>query len=158
MIGKSLFAFVLCGVGYYSYNSYVNYDPALFDKSADEIAAILVNAKTEIPRRDNEGTIVIKSEGRSGEQVLLTLQYHSTARVISCAAKFEMISPAQTRVIADCPADKKNGSALDRRSTHMFVEHIQSVLTGHPFDRQRAESNAAAYSGGLASGAFGIHD
>ena len=54
-----------------------NYDPKAYPYSRDQVQAMLVDAKTTLPRRDGDGKIQIWSAGRSAKGVKLNMKYAS---------------------------------------------------------------------------------
>lgn len=144
MSAKLVFITGVLGVGgYFGYKS-MDYDPNVYPYSKDQIQQILSTARTTEPRKDGEGNIEIWGTGFNADSIGMSMQYHSTAPVLSCRAVTTEVSPTETRVVPDCTTDSQYNSAMlktsDQLSATMFGEHIESKLRNRPFDRSRVDN------------------
>ena len=126
-----------------------NYDPKAYPYSRDQVQAMLVDAKTTLPRRDKDGKIEIWSAGRSAKGVKLNMKYAATAPLLECEAIVTAINPKESRVVADCgTSPNSDTSAMSR--THdalrspMFEEHIVATLKKRPFNRDNVTAKETA--------------
>ena len=126
-----------------------NYDRKAYPYSREQVQAMLVDAKTTLPRRDNAGKIEIWSAGRSAKGVKLNMKYAATAPLLECEAVITAINPKESRVVADCgTSPDSNTSAMAR--THdalrspMFEEHIVATLKKRPFNRDNVTAKETA--------------
>ena len=145
-------AFVLLGVllvGGLVGREVWNFDPKAYPYSREEAQAMLVNAKTTLPRRDKDGKIEIWSAGRSAKGVKLAMKYAATAPVLECEAVVTAINPKESRVVTDCGTSPNSDTSAMAR-THdalrspMFEEHIVATLKKRPFNRENVTAQETA--------------
>jgi hypothetical protein len=127
-----------------------NYDPKAYPYSKDQVQAMLVDAKTTLPRRDGDGKIQIWSAGRSAKGVKLNMKYASSAPLLECEAVVTAINPKESRVVADCGKrpGSDDSSAMSRTQdalrSPMFEEHIVATLKKRPFNRDNVTAKETA--------------
>ena len=126
-----------------------NYDPKAYPYSKDEVQAMLVDAKTTLPRRDGDGKIQIWSAGRSAKGVKLNMKYASWAPLLECEAIITAVTPKESRVVADCgKGPNSDSSALSRTQdalrSPMFEEHIVATLKKRAFNRDNVDAKETA--------------
>jgi hypothetical protein len=126
-----------------------NYDPKAYPYSRDQVQAMLVDAKTTLPRRDGDGKIQIWSAGRSAKGVKLNMKYASSAPLLECEAVVTAINPKESRVGADCGTSPgSDTSAMSRTQdalrSPMFEEHIVATLKKRPFNRDNVTAKETA--------------
>jgi hypothetical protein len=126
-----------------------NYDPKAYPYSREQAQAMLVDAKTTLPRRDGDGKIQIWSAGRSAKGVKLNMKYASTAPLLECEAVVTAINPKESRVVADCgTGPNSDTSAMSRTQdalrSPMFEEHIVATLKKRPFNRDNVTAKETA--------------
>jgi hypothetical protein len=126
-----------------------NYDPKAYPYSREQVQAMLVDAKTTLPRRDGDGKIQIWSAGRSAKGVKLNMKYASTAPLLECEAVVTAINPKESRVAADCgTSPSSDTSAMSRTQdalrSPMFEEHIVATLKKRPFNRDNVTAKETA--------------
>lgn len=124
-------------------------DPTVFPYSVAEVQAMLTDAKTTLPRRnDPKDMIKIWSNGRTSKSVTLNMKYGSSAPLLECEAVITSVKPKETRVVAKCGSRKTYGSEVSRMQDNihapMFEEHIASTLNKRPFSRANVEAKEAA--------------
>jgi hypothetical protein len=139
---------LLAGGGYYLYRD-ANFDPTVFPLSKDQVQAMLVDAKTTLPRRDGpKDKIEIWSGGRSAKGVKLNMRYASWAGVQECEAIITAITPKESRVVADCGKSTNSDSAISRTQDSlrapMFEEHIAATLNKRAFNRSNVDMKEQA--------------
>ena len=146
-------AFVLLGVllvGGLVGREFWNFDPKAYPYSREQAQAMLVDAKTTLPRRDKDGKIEIWSAGRSAKGVKLNMKYASTAPVLECEAVVTAINPKESRVVAECAKrpGSDDSSAMSRTQdalrSPMFEEHIVATLKKRPFNRDNVTAKETA--------------
>lgn len=148
-MSKIIFGLGVLGVagGYIGYEA-SKYDAAVYPYSKQQAQAMLVAAKTTLPRKDKDGQIQIWSAGRSNKGVTLNMKYASWAPLLTCEVAITEVSANQARVVPDCGADPKNTSAIARTTDElrvpMFAEHVQATLGNRAFDRARADQMEVA--------------
>jgi hypothetical protein len=152
MSGKLIFI-ILAGAlvvgGGYLGREALNFDPAVFPYSKDQVQAMLVDAKTTLPRRDGgNDKIQIWSAGRSAKGVRLNMKYASWAPLLECEAIITAITPKESRVVADCGKSQNSDSAVsqtqDSLRAPMFEEHIVATLKKRAFNRDAVDAKEAA--------------
>ncbi|MBR0874424.1 hypothetical protein JQ633_28995 [Bradyrhizobium tropiciagri] len=149
MLAKVIFALGTLGVagGYVAYEA-SKFDPSVYPYSRQQAQAMLVAAKTAIPRRDNNGQIEIWSTGPSNKGVMLNMRYSSKAPLIKCDVAITEIAPNQVRATPDCGGDPKTESVIARTGEElrvpMFAEHVEATLNNRAFDRARAAQKEVA--------------
>lgn len=120
----------------------------VFPYSKEQVEAILVDAKTVLPRRDGPGQIEIWGAGRSEKGVTLHMKYASTAPLLTCQAVITAVAPNQSNVEADCnsgsPSDSPMSRTQDELLAPMFEEHIMATLDKRTFDRNAVDRREAA--------------
>ena len=126
-----------------------NYDPKAYPYSKDQVQAMLVDAKTTLPRRDGDGKIQIWSAGRSAKGVKLNMKYASSAPLLECEAIITAVTPKESRVVADCgKGPNSDSSALSRTQdalrSPMFEEHIVATLKKRAFNRDNVDAKETA--------------
>ena|SRR5437762_8426021 len=125
-----------------------NYDPKAYPYSKDEVQAMLVDAKTTLPRRDGDGKIQIWSAGRSAKGVKLNMKYASSAPLLECEAIITAVTPKESRVVADCGKGPASDTALGRTQdalrSPMFEEHIVATLKKRAFNRDNVDAKETA--------------
>jgi hypothetical protein len=135
-------------IGGYFYHKMSNYDASVFAYSKAQVQAMLVDAKTTLPRRDGGGQIQIWSAGRSEKGVTLNMQYASWAPLLNCEAVITAIAPNQSRVVPVCRSGPVSDSALSRTQdelqTPMFEEHILATLNKRAFNRAAVDQKEIA--------------
>jgi hypothetical protein len=139
---------LLAGGGCYLYRD-ANFDPTLFALSKDQVQAMLVDAKTTLPRRDGpKDKIEIWGAGRTQKGVKLNMKYASWAPLLSCDVVITAVTPKESRVVADCGRETSDASALNRTQdglrAPMFEEHIAATLRKRPFNRGNVDAREAA--------------
>jgi len=122
-----------------------NYDPKAYPYSKDEVQAMLVDAKTTLPRRDGPGDMIkIWGAGRSSKGVKLNMKYASWAPLLECEAVITSITPKESRVVADCGESANSNSAISRTQDSlrapMFEEHIAATLNKRAFNRKMVDA------------------
>jgi hypothetical protein len=144
----------LAGIaGYVGYTA-SSYDPYTVSYPKAQVESMLLEAKVELPRRDNTATdqdvITIWGEGRSEQGVKLNMRYAQAdwAPLIECNAVIQELAPDKTRVTPDCSDGPESDDAISRTENQlrepMFDEFIQSTLHQRAFDRSRADSKEMA--------------
>ena len=125
-----------------------NYDPKAYPYSRDQVQAMLVDAKTTLPRRDGDGKIQIWSAGRSAKGVKLNMKYASSAPLLECEAIITAVTPKESRVVADCGKGPASDTALGRTQdalrSPMFEEHIVATLKKRAFNRDNVDAKETA--------------
>ena len=125
-----------------------NYDPKAYPYSREQVQAMLVDAKTTLPRRDGDGKIQIWSAGRSAKGVKLNMKYASWAPLLECEAIITSITPKESRVVADCGKSPNSDSAVSRTQDSlrapMFEEHIAATLKKRAFNRGNVDAKEVA--------------
>ena len=120
----------------------------VFPYSKEQVEAILVDAKTTLPRRDGHGQIEIWGAGRSERGVTLQMKYLSTAPLLTCQAVITAVAPNQSNVVADCnsgpPSDSPTSRTQEELLAPMFEEHILATLNKRAFDRDAVDRRRAA--------------
>ena len=120
-----------------------NFDPTVYPYSKDQVQAMLVDAKTTLPRRDGGGKIDIWGAGRSAKGVKLNMKYASWAPLLECEAIVTAVAPKESRVVADCGKSPNSDSAMSRTQdslrSPMFEEHIVATLKKRPFNRETVD-------------------
>lgn len=148
MSAKLVFIMGVLGIGGYVGHKVVNYDSSVVPYSQEQVEAMLVEAKTVLPRRDGPGEIKIWSTGRSSEGVKLKMQYASWAPVIDCQAVITAVAADQSRVEPVCGGDTESDSTVERTQAQlrvpMFEEHIQSTLNKRAFNRSIVDAKESA--------------
>lgn len=148
MAAKMVFLVGVLGVGGYVGHSMANFDPTVFPYSKEKAEAMLVDAKTTLPRRDGPGEIRIWSTGRSAKGVRLNMQYASWAPMLTCEAVVTATAPDQSRVVPACTSGATSDSAIGRTEdelrTPMFEEHILATLNERAFNRDTVTAKEAA--------------
>jgi hypothetical protein len=138
----------LLAIGGYFYRNMSNYDASVFAYSKERVQAMLVDAKTTLPRRDGGGQIQIWGAGRSERGVTLHMQYASWAPLLKCEAVITAIAPDQSRVVPVCGSGPVSDSALSRTQeelqTPMFEEHILATLNKRAFNRASVDLKEGA--------------
>ena len=124
-------------------------DPTVFPYSKDQVQAMLVDAKTTLPRRDGPGDMIkIWSNGRTSKGVTLNMKYASWAPLLECDAIVTSITPQESRVVADCGQSTTSSSAISRAQdalrAPMFEEHIAATLSKRAFNRSNADKKHTA--------------
>ena len=125
-------------------------DPTVFPLSRNQVQAMLMDARTTMPRRDDaKEKIKIWGEARTSKGVRLNMKYASWAPLLECEAVITVIKPEETRVVADCgKSANANESARartqDQLRAPMFEEHIASTLNKRPFDRSKVTAKETA--------------
>lgn len=146
-------AFVLLGVllvGGLVGREFWNFDPKAYPYSREQAQAMLVDAKTTLPRRDKDGKIEIWSAGRSAKGVKLNMKYAATAPLLECEAVITAINPKESRVVAECAKrpGSDDSSAMSRTQdalrSPMFEEHIVATLKKRPFNRENVTAQETA--------------
>ncbi len=141
-MGKLLFFVGALAIGGY-YLVHNMPSATVFPYSKEQVEAILVDARTTLPRRDGHGQIEIWGAGRSEKGVTLHMKYASTAPLLTCQAVITAVAPNQSDVVADCNRDPPSDSPLSRTQDEllapMFEEHIFATLDKRPFDRDRVD-------------------
>jgi hypothetical protein len=147
MSAKLVFLAGVLGVcGYVGY-TVSKHDPTIFAYPKDQVEAMLVDAKTTLPRRDGGGEIQIWSTGRSEKGVKLNMRYASWAPLLDCEAVITTIAPNQSRVVPDCgnsPGDSAMRRTQDELRIPMFEEHIQATLNRRAFNRAMVDQKEQA--------------
>ena len=125
-----------------------NYDPKAYPYSRDQVQAMLVDAKTTLPRRDGDGKIQIWSAGRSAKGVKLNMKYASSTPLLECEAIITAVTPKESRVVADCGKGPASDTALGRTQdalrSPMFEEHIVATLKKRAFNRDNVDAKETA--------------
>src|SRR5882757_3841179 len=139
---------MVVGGGYLGCEAF-NIDPTVFPYSKDQVQAMLVDAKTTLPRRDGPGEMIkIWGAGRSAKGVKLNMKYASWAPLLECEAIVTSIAPKESRVVADCGKSTNSDSAISRTDdglrAPMFEEHIAATLNKRAFNRSNASAKEAA--------------
>ena len=124
-------------------------DPTVFPYSRDQAQAMLVDAKTTLPRRDGPKEMIkIWGAGRSSKGVRLNMKYASWAPLLECEAIITAISPKESRVVADCGKSTNSDSAMSRTQdslrSPMFEEHIAATLNKRAFNRATVDAKESA--------------
>jgi len=132
-----LVVFGLVGLGAWNIGREAwNFDPTVYPYSKDQVQAMLVDAKTTLPRRDGGGKIDIWGAGRSAKGVKLNMKYASWAPLLECEAIVTAVAPKESRVVADCGKSPNSDSAMSRTQdslrSPMFEEHIVATLQKAP--------------------------
>ena len=124
-------------------------DATVFPYSKDQVQAMLVDAKTTLPRRDGPGDMIkIWGAGRSSKGVKLNMKYASWAPLLECEAVITSITPKESRVVADCGESANSNSAISRTQDSlrapMFEEHIAATLEKRAFVRNNVDRKETA--------------
>lgn len=143
MLAKLIGITGFLGIAGYVGNTVMNYDPAVFPYSKEQIEQMLVDAKSVVPRRDGDGEIEIWSSSLSDKGVNLNMTPWEGGPVSKCKAVITPITPNKSRVIADCGDRGDSGSAIARTEraigSPMFGEHIQATLNKREFNRKNVD-------------------
>jgi hypothetical protein len=145
-MGKILFLVGMFAIGGY-YLVHNMPSATVFPYSKEQVQAILVDAKTTLPRRDGHGQIEIWGAGRSEKGVTLHMKYASEAPLLTCQAVITAVAPNQSDVVADCISGASSDSAVSRTQEEllapMFDEHIAATLDKRAFNRDAADKREA---------------
>ena len=124
-------------------------DPTVYPYSSDQVRAMLMDARTTMPRRDDAKEMIkIWGVARSSKGVKLNMKYASWAPLLECEAVITVVKPQESRVVADCGKVTNPESALSRTQdglrAPMFEEHIAATLNKRPFNRGNVTAKESA--------------